>query len=267
MSSLVDTVGYWRTHPEMRKGSSQAAALLRDDEPASFHRYLSTYDSCLQKVAEAKRRPDLIQLNDFWMNGLSQCDFLTINQLSDVSKFKLCRGKMRPTQKLVDSNSDSAVRACSTRAFALLRQKKPDIEAALAAISELKGVGVATATYITAPLCPARVPAMADEVCEAVTGAREYTLDTFRAVQRKLVGKASELNAADARAGREGEGWTAEGVGRALWSCAACTAYDVDPEEARAGTGNKQKQGSKRPVGGEGAKGGGEGRAKKKQRS
>lgn len=209
----------------------------------------------------------MIQLNEFWLKELPACDVLTCKQLSDISKFKLCRGKMRPTQNLVDSNSESAVRACSTRAFTLLRQKKPDVEAALTAIAELKGVGVATATYILAPLSPAVIPAMADEVCEAVTGAREYTIETFRAIQRALVDKARELNAdADAEAAGEGKEWTAESVGRALWSCAACTAYGVDPADAGGEAGGKLGLKSKRPESSEEAKATGEGRAKKQRK-
>lgn len=53
------------------------------------------------------------------------------------------RGKFRPRlQQLVASNSEDAVEKCSRKAFSCL----PDVKAAIAELSSLKGVGPATAS-------------------------------------------------------------------------------------------------------------------------
>lgn len=55
----------------------------------------------------------------------------------------LQRGKFRPRlQQLVASNSEDTVEKCSRKAFSLL----PDVKAAIAELSSLKGVGPATAS-------------------------------------------------------------------------------------------------------------------------
>ncbi|MEQ2184850.1 hypothetical protein GOODEAATRI_012272 [Goodea atripinnis] len=55
----------------------------------------------------------------------------------------LQRGKFRPRlQQLVASNSEDTVQKCSIKAFSLL----PDVQAAIAELSTLKGVGPATAS-------------------------------------------------------------------------------------------------------------------------
>lgn len=57
--------------------------------------------------------------------------------------FFLQRGKFRPRlQQLVASNSEDTVEKCSRKAFSLL----PDVQAAIAELSALKGVGPATAS-------------------------------------------------------------------------------------------------------------------------
>lgn len=60
-----------------------------------------------------------------------------------VTSSDLQRGKFRPRlQQLVASNSDDMVEKCSRKAFSLL----PDVRAAIAELSALKGVGPATAS-------------------------------------------------------------------------------------------------------------------------
>ena len=53
------------------------------------------------------------------------------------------RGKFRPRlQDLVESNSEEQVEMCSKKAFRLL----PDLRKSISALTELKGVGPATAS-------------------------------------------------------------------------------------------------------------------------
>ena len=217
----------------MRKGSAEAKVLF-DAEPDEglFLRYLQAYDRCISKVAESKKKPELVALNKFWLTELPVCDHLTLQQLSNVCKFKLTRGKMRPLQKLVDSNDAEKVRASSHRAIALLRQSTPDWEGALNALAELKGVGVATASCVTAAIRPDLAPFMSDEALEAATpgGERDYSMKSYSLLRMSLVRKASALGRLNPAAC-----WTAEDVGRALWSCAMCSAHGVDVNGAGEG--------------------------------
>lgn len=99
-----------------------------------------------------------------------------------VSSGDLQRGKFRPRlQQLVASNSDETVGKCSRKAFSLL----PDVRAAIAELSALKGVG----------------PATASGKCNIATAADTSKLDAGRAsllllfsfpnVQRKQLGHAA----------------------------------------------------------------------------
>lgn len=78
----------------------------------------------------------------------------------------------------------------------------------MTSISQLRGIGVATASGICALLAPETCPFMADEAMEAVGVSRDYTDKAYRVMRERLIAKANEL------------GWTAERVGRALWTCA-----------------------------------------------
>lgn len=74
-------------------------------------------------------------------------EFTPISRVLDrrhvLDLFPLQRGKFRPRlQQLVASNSEDTVEKCSRKAFSLL----PDVKAAIAELSALKGVGPATAS-------------------------------------------------------------------------------------------------------------------------
>lgn len=94
-------------------------------------------------------------LQEMWSH--TSCKYSTVQHgisperhwlsLSSVLVWPLCaflqRGKFRPRlQQLVASNSTETVEKCSRKAFSLL----PDVQAAIAELSSLKGVGPATAS-------------------------------------------------------------------------------------------------------------------------
>lgn len=85
---------------------------------------------------------------------------------------KLSRGKFRPLQKLLDSNSPEEVVIFSTQAFEYMKNSEPfgssvkkeahkNWKKAIKSLMNLKAVGVAT--YILAPFFPELVPFMSDE--------------------------------------------------------------------------------------------------------
>ena len=96
---------------------------------------------------------------------------------------------------------------------------KHNWEGAINEITVLKGVGVATATAILAPFSPSDIPFMADEVMEAVSCHRDYTMKIYKEMRLRLVQKAKDLQELSSFQ------WTAENVGKALWTCAMTAAY------------------------------------------
>jgi len=205
-----------------RPGSDHAAELFRQGTVSDFEHSLSTYKDCVEKVAIKKKKKDLPELNEWWTTELPSKDHIVGKDLSDICKFKLTRGKMRPIQAIVDSNPDRLVVETSRRAFAMLKLGK--WKEALDTLSDFKGVGVATASFIVAPLCPSDCPAMVDEALEAVGLSRDYTLSVYLLFRKLLMDKAQWLNSNSAKGQRH---WDAETVGKALWSQATRSALGM----------------------------------------
>eukprot|EP01031_Cornospumella_fuschlensis_P048034 gene48034-58838_t len=170
------------------------------------------YDEAVAAVAAKKKKPELPQLDQFVFNQIPEMienrnpRHLELAELSKLVKWKLTRGKMRPLQKMVDSNSAQAVRSCSTEAFQKLTTG--DWQGAIASFSELKGVGVATASALLAAVSPELCIFMADEVIESADIPRNYDMKTYVLVRNAYLRKAREL----------GEGWDMQKVGQAVWT-------------------------------------------------
>jgi hypothetical protein len=165
---------------------------------------------------------ELVALDQFWREDYPKAvatrapPHVTKAELTQVMTWKLKRGKMRPLLHLIAENTPEAVVAASTRACAHIMPagaavSAGDVEAALAALCVLRGVGPATASALLAPLCPAGAPFMADEAMDAVLGRGwSYTAADYRRFAAGCRGQAAQL----------GPPWTAEDVGRALWTAA-----------------------------------------------
>ena len=228
-----------------RPGTLEARSLfLSSSSIAIWHECLRLYDAAVECVANGKSKNELVALDSFLWNDLvvivnaRDSKHITLDELANIMKWKLARGKARPLQKLVESNSNAAVITASTAAFSFLDSGK--WEKAIEAISALKGIGVATATAVFAPFAPATVPFMADEVMEASTSCkRDYTLKVYREMRTALVGKSVELNEEEAAVSAAVESgdvdgvpapispiiWNAELVGKALWVRAMMKIY------------------------------------------
>lgn len=197
----------------------------------------SAYYDAIRRTARDKKRPDLIDLDRFLYQELKDRvmsrtpPHITHEEISDIMKWKLARGQMRPLQKLVESNSTGAVESATTRCLESILASSSSSssstpsssstsinwENGLTALCELKGIGVATATAILSVFVPEHCPFMADEVIDAavIDEKRDYTLKIYKKLQRLLVQKAEELNSSCSSGS-----WTAEKVGKALWTCA-----------------------------------------------
>ena len=173
---------------------------------------LTKYDDAIRALADYKKKLDLVSLDKFYrdeyINIVMSRDppVLHLNELSNVMKWKLSRGKMRPLQKLVDSNCDEEVRAITKSAIQSL--KDGDWEQGILTLTSLKGIGPATASAILAPLFPDIVPFMADEVlfitCD---GKREYTMKAYHTMRSSLLNKSIELSGSS----------SLEDIGRCIW--------------------------------------------------
>lgn len=195
----------------MRAGSAAARSLFLSDDAGAFETAISAYDAVLCALAQHKKKPHLPALDRWWRTP--PADFkLTRASLIKCAEFKLTRGPMRPLLPLVRSNSDDAVAAAWSAA-----SNAADVGSAVELLAALRGVGPATASFILAAYSPARFPAMADEVIEGAGLDRKYDLPTYKKMATALTKKALQL----------GGEWTAELVGRAMWSTATASALGL----------------------------------------
>ena len=112
---------------------------------------------------------------------------------------------------------------------------------AIRSLTEMRGVGPATASAILAPLPNGKMlcPFMADEVLECVNGKkREYSLRAYEDMQPRLVSKAKELNTRDSNK----SDWTAEDVGKALWTAGILSVYGEVCASESVVVGDKKKR-------------------------
>lgn len=216
----------------MRPGSIYAKQLfqssLNEESQRKWKSFLDRYEEAIELVATQKKSSFLVDLDRelrIELPGIvnqRSPPHLELEELSKIMKWKLTKGKFRPLQKLVDSNNPKSVVDISKESFSLLKHPKEHWKEALQSISQLKGIGVATGSAVLSFLEPKYCPFMADEVIESVTnGGRDYTMKVYCLIQKALVDKAEEL----------GDQWTAEEVGRALWSCAILEANESNKLE------------------------------------
>lgn len=180
----------------------------------------------MQAIADKKKKPELPSWDNELFRDLPERiasrspPHIVHSELAKLMMWKLARGQSRPLQKLVESNAPKEVETAS--AAALQQLADGNWEAAFNKLTELKGVGVATASALLAAVAPQLCPFMADEVIEsATTGKRDYNMATYKRMRTTLVSKAAAL----------GEGWSAEKAGKALWAAAVLGPGEEEKEQ------------------------------------
>ena len=96
-----------------------------------------------------------------------------------ITKWKLIRGKNRPRLlDLVRINTELAVSQATKKAF---KKVAKDLNSAINALTNLKGIGPQTASAVLCAGYPEHCPFMADEAMLATPGveASDYTLAEF----------------------------------------------------------------------------------------
>ena len=193
---------------------------------------INKYDEAVDLVAIRKNKPELVQLDKWLWNDLkinvydryneNKTDgyYLTKDELSNIMRWKLIRGKFRPLQKMVDGNSEDNVKLYTGNALDILCNDKKklygDWKKALKELTTLKGIGVATASIILAVFLPEICPFMSDEVLIAANNCKlDYTIKAYINIQQELEKKAQKINS------KRANGLSAEILGKALWTVVA----------------------------------------------
>jgi hypothetical protein len=164
----------------------------------------------LKQIAIKKNKHYLIEL-DYWKRVtfpiiVKNKGYISKKNMSKILDWKLTRGKMRPLQKLFETNSSEDCKKASRLCLKLLSEKKY-IEA-LVSLTALKAVGIATSSAILSSLVPNELPFMSDEVIDCVTENKKYTLKVYLKVRDYLKELAKKYD----------NDFTAESAGMLTWS-------------------------------------------------
>lgn len=192
---------------------SQVAQFFRDprNTAAVWLPYLENYVSMPLKTQDAVKFREL----DLWYHALDLSKgYVTKDELVEIMKWKLTRGKMRPLLSKIQALDDQFVCQVSFKAINHLRNG-PTNETLKMALNELskplKGVGVATASAVLAKW-NLEIPFMSDAGLIAVNGTTDYTLNAYLNFYQGIAAKVRELNAD----GTSSYIWTAKAVEHVL---------------------------------------------------
>lgn len=145
---------------------------------------------------------------------------ITHEELSDLMKWKLGRGKFRPRlQQLAESNSPESVVDASKAAFEKLGSGFGALKAALDALCVLKGIGPATASLILSLFSPDIAPFMSDEAVLALSSSAakiDYTANRYLQYANEVKALRTKLNKQTSAASKS-EALSAVDIERALW--------------------------------------------------
>jgi exoribonuclease II len=130
----------------MRQGSQAARELFLVLDERGLNSAIGDYHTIVVDMARYKHKEELIEL-DQWLwasfrNDVEQRNprFVTKDELAKIMKWKLMRGKFRPTlQGLIDQNTSSQVETISRESLAALQEG--DWQTALLKMTKLRGVG------------------------------------------------------------------------------------------------------------------------------
>merc|ERR1712117_434256 len=183
---------------------------------------LSKYQDALQAKADSKNSKSevLLKLDKWYQNELPKKiesrgkeSHLTHEELVQLIKWKLARGQFRPRLKdLIQMNTPRVVMQETKKAFRAIDKRK-DIEAAVSALSNLKGVGPAMASAVLAAMAPELAPFMADELLLSMPEVEgiDYTMKEYMKLVEKTKECVERLNA-------QGGEWNPHKVEMAVWT-------------------------------------------------
>eukprot|EP00090_Calanus_glacialis_P004487 TRINITY_DN1335_c0_g1_i1.p1 TRINITY_DN1335_c0_g1~~TRINITY_DN1335_c0_g1_i1.p1 ORF type:complete len:494 (+),score=166.78 TRINITY_DN1335_c0_g1_i1:156-1637(+) len=212
--------------------ASKSAQFFENGTNKQFEFVLSKYQESLQAKADSKNSKSeiLLKLDKWYQNELPKKiksrgkeAHLTHEEIVQTIKWKLARGQFRPRLKdLIQMNTPRVVMQETKKAFRAIF-KKNDLEAAVNALSNLKGVGPAMASAVLAAGAPEVAPFMADELLLSMPEVEgiDYTMKEYMKLVEKTKECVDRLNA-------QGGSWNPHKVEMTVW--AYYIARDLKPE-------------------------------------
>lgn len=191
----------------------QPASLWQSSDCAEWRAALESYDA----VILAQEVNGLAELDAWYYNELSsllaarQPAYMTKDELLEVLRWKMKRGIWREGNRQRAMGNDARlIKKTSLEAFGAV----PDLKKPVARLSELDGVGPATASAVLAAYRPDLYPFFDEWIAGQipVLGKVAFTASYYQKYAAALRDKANELT------GHCGQAWTAEQVGRALFA-------------------------------------------------
>ncbi|CAN8003406.1 unnamed protein product [Ixodes hexagonus] len=205
----------------MAEASDTTLTFFSKATPNQWSYVLSLYKEVLKQKAALRTKKggpeELIKL-DAWQEQLPKTiqarkdKHLVHEELVKIMKWKLMRGKYRPQLlDLVRINTELAVKSTSKKAF----RKLPNLSGAITALTNLKGIGPATASAILAAAFPEQAPYMADESMLSTPGveATDYTLAEYLNYAERIKTCTEQLAQKD-----PDSKWTPHKVELVLWA-------------------------------------------------
>lgn len=189
------------------------------------------YPQVLKLKAEKrnKKPEELIRLDHWYQNELPKTikqrgkdAHMVHEELVQTMKWKQSRGKFYPQLSyLVKVNTPRAVMQETKKAF----RKLPNLEQAITALSNLKGVGTTMASALLAAAAPDSAPFMADECLMAIPEIEgiDYTTKEYLNFVQHIQTTVQRLNSER----DSSSSWSPHRVELALW--AHYVASDLDP--------------------------------------
>ncbi|XP_011209449.2 dentin sialophosphoprotein [Bactrocera dorsalis] len=213
--------------------NKDTASFFENGTTHQFEYCFKLYPQVLKLKAEkrCKKPQELIRLDEWYQNELPKLikargkdAHMVYDELVQTMKWKQSRGKFYPQLSyLVKVNTPRAVMQETKKAF----RKLPNLEQAITALSNLKGVGTTMASALLAAAAPDSAPFMADECLMAIPEIEgiDYTTKEYLNFVQHIQTTVARLNT---EAGGETPHWSPHRVELALW--AHYVANDLSPE-------------------------------------
>ncbi|XP_059476860.1 uncharacterized protein LOC132197534 isoform X2 [Neocloeon triangulifer] len=207
--------------------SMDTATFFSKGTPEQYKFVLSMYTDALRLKCELKKvkKPEELMRLDKWyqhelpkvLKSRGKDRHLNHEELVQAMKWKLARGKFYPQLSyLIKVNTPKAVMSETKKAF----KKLPNLESAITALTNLKGVGTTMASALLAAACPEEAPFMADECLMAIPDFEgiDYTTREYLNFVQHIKTVVDRLNKDNPPETPEEDVWNPHKVELALWS-------------------------------------------------